>query len=173
MPPNTLQTLKNLDNVLGKSTNMLNQNTTVLSVPVSHKNAQPTQLAQSAQNTNNFNYDMFLDNYNKTKNNNNEKLDYLQFSEVVNGRCATVGLIAGKIIYDQTGHDMYTQIFIDPESNMFIALGLWFLMSSVSLATFQKYNHNNTLEFFERSFGQYNMLVWLVNLMMLINHDVK
>ena len=67
---------------------------------------------------------------------------------------------------------MYTQIFTDPESNIFIGLGFWFLMTSISLSTFQKYNNNNTLEFFERSFGQYNMLVWLVNLMMLINHDV-
>ena len=69
---------------------------------------------------------------------------------------------------------MNYQIFNDPESNMFIMIGIWFVMSSLSLASFQKYSNEGLVEFFERSFGQYNMFIWGVNVLMLfITHDAK
>ena len=95
------------------------------------------------------------------------KLDYFKFAEVVNGRCATLGLLLGRINYIQTGHDMYTQITTYPLENFMLMLGNAMIISTISLYTFEKRDDKNIAEEFEQITGNFFMINWLINLSIL------
>ena len=95
------------------------------------------------------------------------KLDYFKFAEVVNGRCATLGLLLGRINYIQTGHDMFTQVTTYPLENFMLMLGNSMLISTITLYTYEKRNENNIAEEFEQITGNFFMINWLMNLSIL------
>jgi hypothetical protein len=89
------------------------------------------------------------------------KVDYFKFAEIVNGRCATLGLV---INYMDSGHDMYTQITTDPVQNFMALLGITMVMSSITLYTFDKRDESALPENLEQVTGNFNMLSWFINL---------
>ena len=95
------------------------------------------------------------------------KLDYFKFAEVVNGRCATLGLLLGRINYIQTGHDMFTQVTTYPLENFMLMLGNSMLISTITLYTYEKRNDKNIAEEFEQITGNFFMINWLINLSIL------
>jgi hypothetical protein len=95
------------------------------------------------------------------------KVDYFKFAEVVNGRCATLGLVIGKFNYMNSGHDMYTQITTDPVQNFMALLGITMVMSSITLYTFDKRDESEIPESLEQVTGNFNMLSWFINLVIM------
>jgi len=95
------------------------------------------------------------------------KVDYFKFAEVVNGRCATLGLVIGKFNYMNSGHDMYTQITTDPVQNFMALLGITMVMSSITLYTFDKRDESALPENLEQVTGNFNMLSWFINLVIM------
>ena len=95
------------------------------------------------------------------------KVDYFKFAEVVNGRCATLGLVLGKFNYINSGHDMYTQITTDPVQNFMALLGITMVMSSITLYTFDKRDESALPENLEQVTGNFNMLSWFINLIIM------
>ena len=148
MKTNLIQTIKNLDSVLG-----------VTPLPPFHQQPivvrQATVAKQPAKAVK------------LPKKQEIPKLDYFKFAEVVNGRCATLGLLLGRINYIQTGHDMYTQVTTYPLENFMLMLGNAMIISTISLYTFEKRDDKNIAEEFEQITGNFFMINWLINLSLL------
>lgn len=95
--------------------------------------------------------------------------DYFKFAELVNGRCATLGLVMGKVNYTMTESNMYTQLTTDPVQNIMLLLAITMVMSSVTLVTFDKRNEENVLEEFEQVILYLGMTSWLINLTIMLS----
>ena len=91
-------------------------------------------------------------------------INYFKFAEVVNGRCATLGLLLGRINYIQTGHDMFTQVTTYPLENFMLMLGNSMIISTITLYTYEKRDDKNIAEEFEEITGNFFMINWLINL---------
>ena len=144
MKTDLIKTIKNLDAVLG-----------VKPLPPLQQSQQPTVVRQPVKAVT-IPQKLEL-----------PKLDYFKFAEVVNGRCATLGLLLGRINYIQTGHDMYTQITTYPLENFMLMLGNAMIISTISLYTFEKRDDKNIAEEFEQITGNFFMINWLINLSLL------
>jgi hypothetical protein len=94
---------------------------------------------------------------------------YFKFAELVNGRCATLGLVMGKVNYTMTESNMYTQLTTDPVQNIMLLLAITMVMSSVTLVTFDKRNEENVLEEFEQVILYLGMTSWLINLTIMLS----
>lgn len=93
------------------------------------------------------------------------KIEYLKFAELVNGRCATLGIVMAKINYSLTEHVVYTQLTTDPVQNLMLLLAIAMVMSAVTLITFKKRNEQQEyLEEFEQIVLYFGMISWLINL---------
>ena len=95
--------------------------------------------------------------------------DYFKFAELVNGRCATLGLVMGKVNYTMTESNMYTQLTTDPVQNIMLLLAITMVMSSVTMVTFDKRNEENVLEEFEQVILYLGMTSWLINLTIMLS----
>jgi len=148
MKTNLIQTIKNLDAVLG-----------VQPLPPFHQQSQvvrqPTVSKQPVKSVT------------IPRKKDLPKLDYFKFAEVVNGRCATLGLLLGRINYIQTGHDMFTQVTTYPLENFMLMLGNSMLISTITLYTYEKRDDKNIAEEFEQITGNFFMINWLINLSIL------
>lgn len=92
------------------------------------------------------------------------KIEYLKFAELVNGRCATLGIVMAKINYSLTEHVVYTQLTTDPVQNLMLLFAIAMVMSAVTLITFKKRNEQEELEEFEQIVLYFGMISWLINL---------
>jgi hypothetical protein len=91
------------------------------------------------------------------------KVDYFKFAEVVNGRCATLGLVIGKFNYMNSEH-----VTPDPVQNFMALLGITMVMSSITLYTFDKRDESALPENLEQVTGNFNMLSWFINLIIIL-----
>ena len=142
---NLNKTIKNLDLVLGIK-------------PLTYQETPkiPKQPPKAIQQQNNYSFPI-------------ADQDYFNFAELVNGRCATLGLVMGKVNYTMTESNMYTQLTTDPVQNIMLLLAITMVMSSVTLVTFDKRNEENVLEEFEQAILYLGMTSWLINLTIMLS----
>ena len=142
---NLNKTIKNLDSVLGIK-------------PLTYEEPPriPKQPPNANQQQNNYSFPI-------------SDQDYFKFAELVNGRCATLGLVMGKVNYTMTESNMYTQLTMDPVQNIMLLLAITMVMSSVTLVTFDKRNEENVLEEFEQVILYLGMTSWLINLTIMLS----
>jgi hypothetical protein len=139
----TKQTITNLNSVL---------NITQI-LPVIVKPVPIVKIVDKSTKVINFNLDF--------------EFDYLKYAEVVNGRCASLGIILGKISYTSTGNDIHTQIV--NQDIIFPLLGILFTISSISLINYQHLvaEVNENIKFsgkFELNYHRWNMIIWMFNI---------
>ena len=132
------QTLINLDKVLG-TVNTINQG-----VPIQKPKAipKPIPILEPQINV--------------------SKERYLKLIENINGRCATIGYIWGKSVYDYTGDNLEHQITSAPDNTVFEVLAISGVISVLSSLFHDKYKENEYSEKFESIFLKFMMLRWLV-----------
>jgi len=95
-------------------------------------------------------------------------IEYIRLAEIVNGRCASLGVILGRIKYVLTGESMYTQLTTDVDTNFFYFFLIFPIITSITLMTIDNlvnpinddHKFKNEIEDF---FHKFNMLIWLVN----------
>ncbi len=138
---NLLNTINNLDKVLG------NKN---IIVPIS-KN----QIINKKENYNN-----------KLIKKPVNKLNYLSYAEVVNGRCAIIGRFVTPIIYEINNKNLMHQITDDSIDFSIKFIGTIGLISIISKMYFEKYDINNIPETLEDIIGKFFMLNWLYVILM-------
>ena len=89
------------------------------------------------------------------------KLDYLSYAEVVNGRCAIVGRFVTPIIYEINNKNLITQITNDPIDFSIKYIGIIGIISIISKINIENYNKEYILEYLEDTFGKFFMMNWL------------
>jgi len=92
------------------------------------------------------------------------KFDYLKFAELINGRCASLAILLGKIEYTNSGHNMYTQLTTQVDTNIFYLLFNFSILSCITLITIDQLKEENMIVEVEDFFHKFNMLIWLVNI---------
>jgi len=143
---NLLKTINNLDKVLGHKSSQINNNDKVLG----HKSSQIKPLKLNK-----------VLGHKSSQIKPNDKLDYLSYADIVNGRCAIVGRFAAPIIYELTGQNLITQITVDPVDFSIKFIGTVGLISIISMLTFSQYDDKNIPEVIEDGIGKFFMINWL------------
>lgn len=133
---NLLNTINNLEKVLG------NKNIIV------HKSKN-----QIINKKENYNNKLIKKTFNK--------LDYLTYAEVVNGRCAMAGRFVAPIIYEINNKNLIHQITDDPIDFSIKYIGLIGIISNISKINIENYNKEYILEYLEDTFGKFFMMNWL------------
>lgn len=127
-----METLRNLDRVLG-----IRQQTVKIRRSQVFKKAAPT-----------------LPTLPKTN------INFPDFVEKVNGRCAATGLIAGKAMYEFTGQDLNEQLFLNPDLSLLLITGDIALVTALTLALYKPMNYEDLWEFGEIVMYRYAMVRW-------------
>ena len=76
-----------------------------------------------------------------------QELDFADFVEKVNGRCAITGLYIGKAIFQFTGQDLVQQLVEDPvKAGMFVG-GDFTVVTLLTLVFYKPTDYDNFIEF--------------------------
>lgn len=87
-------------------------------------------------------------------------INFPDFVEKVNGRCAFTGLIIGKAVYEFTGHDLNEQLFTNPDLTLLLISGDIALVTAMTLALYKPMNYEDLWEFGEIVMYRYAMVRW-------------
>lgn len=92
------------------------------------------------------------------------EFDYFKFAELINGRCASLGILLGKVEYMISDNNMYTQLTTEIDTNVFYLLFNFSIISCISLLSFHELKEDDFVMDVEDFFHKFSMLIWLVNI---------
>lgn len=95
--------------------------------------------------------------------------NYIQYAEIVNGRCAIAGQIEAYTKYKLSGLYLLDQITTDPTNFSIQFIGTVALISFISRMTIDKYDIKNLPENLEDVASKFVMMNWMFILFMINN----
>ena len=90
-----------------------------------------------------------------------QEIDFADFVEKVNGRCAITGLYIGKAMFQFTGQDLIQQLTTDPVQAGMLVGGDFTLVTLLTLAFYKPTNYDNLVEFSVKVMYRFAMLQWV------------
>jgi hypothetical protein len=89
------------------------------------------------------------------------ELDFADFVEKVNGRCAITGLYIGKAVFQFTGQDLVQQLTTDPVMAGVLVGGDFTLVTLLTLAFYKPTDYDILIEFGVKVMYRFAMLQWV------------
>jgi hypothetical protein len=90
-----------------------------------------------------------------------KEIDFADFVEKVNGRCAITGLYIGKALFQFTGQDLVQQLTTDPIQAGMRVGGDFTLVTLLTLVFYKPTDYDNLMEFGVKIMYRFAMLQWV------------
>ena len=90
-----------------------------------------------------------------------QELNFADFVEKVNGRCAVTGLYIGKAMFQFSGQDLVQQLTVDPVMAGILVGGDFTLVTLLTLAFYKPTDYDNLVEFSVKVMYRFAMLQWV------------
>ena len=90
-----------------------------------------------------------------------QELNFADFVEKVNGRCAVSGLYIGKAMFQFSGQDLVQQLTVDPVMAGILVGGDFTLVTLLTLAFYKPTDYDNLVEFSVKVMYRFAMLQWV------------
>jgi hypothetical protein len=89
------------------------------------------------------------------------EVDFLDFIEKVNGRCAVTGLYIGKAVFKFTGQDLIHQLIDDPIMSASLIGTDFTLITLLTVLFYKSTDYENLVEFSIKVMYRFAMLQWV------------
>ena len=90
-----------------------------------------------------------------------QELNFADFVEKVNGRCAITGLYIGKAMFQFSGQDLVQQLTTDPVMAGVLVGSDFTLVTLLTLAFYKPTDYDNLIEFGVKVMYRFAMLQWV------------